>query len=82
MVASAESTDPLATTGQWNAVALTKLRAPRVRRDVLARAALRDRLGQSIDDNPVTPVCARGGSGKTTLLTQWTADSPRSQARL
>lgn len=76
MAASAESTDSLATTGQWNAVALTKFRAPRVRRDVLTRVALLDRLGKSIDDNPVTLVCAPGGSGKTTLLAQWMADSP------
>lgn len=77
MVASAESIDTLATTtGQWNTVALTKFRAPRVRRDVLTRGALLDRLGKSIDDNPVTLVCAPGGSGKTTLLAQWMADSP------
>lgn len=81
MVASAQSNntlanDTLATTGQWNTVALTKFRAPRVRRDVLTRIALLDRLGRSIDDNPVTLVCAPGGSGKTTLLAQWMADSP------
>lgn len=75
MVASVES-DTLASTGQWNTVALTKFRAPRVRRDVLTRPALLERLGQSIDDNPVTLVCAPGGSGKTTLLAQWIADPP------
>lgn len=82
MVASAESTDSLATTGQWNAVALTKFRAPRVRRDVLTRVALLDRLSKSIDDNPVTLVCAPGGSGKTTLLAQWMVDSPMSLTAL
>jgi LuxR family maltose regulon positive regulatory protein len=55
---------------QWNAVALTKFRAPRLRRDVIARPALFERLLDSIEHNPVTLVCAPGGSGKTTLLTQ------------
>ncbi len=80
MATSAEtidtSVDALGVTGQWNLVALTKFRAPRVRRDVLTRAALLDRLSQSIDENPVTLVCAPGGSGKTTLLAQWISDPP------
>lgn len=76
MVASAEAIDPLLSTGQWNMVALTKFRAPRVRRDVLTRTALLDRLNRSIDENPVTLVCAPGGSGKTTLLAQWMFDPP------
>lgn len=75
MVANAD-TDSLSSTGQWNLVALTKFRAPRVRRDVLSRPALLERLGKSIDENPVTLVCAPGGSGKTTLLAQWIADPP------
>jgi len=54
-----------------NAVPLTKFRAPRVRRDVLARPGLVERLDRAIADNPVTLVCAPGGSGKTTLLAQW-----------
>ncbi|HKE94670.1 MAG TPA: LuxR C-terminal-related transcriptional regulator [Povalibacter sp.] len=57
-------------------VALTKFRAPRVRRDVLTRPVLLDRLARSIDENPVTLVCAPGGSGKTTLLAQWISDPP------
>lgn len=55
---------------QWNAVALTKFRAPRLRRDAIARPALFARLLDSIEHNPVTLVCAPGGSGKTTLLAQ------------
>ncbi|RPH53503.1 MAG: hypothetical protein EHM84_03700, partial [Lysobacterales bacterium] len=51
---------------QWNAVALTKFRAPRLRRDVISRPGLFERLLDSIQDNPVTLVCAPGGSGKTT----------------
>jgi LuxR family maltose regulon positive regulatory protein len=51
---------------QWNAVALTKFRAPRLRRDVIVRPALLDRLADSVERNPVTLVCAPGGSGKTT----------------
>ncbi|HEY6641864.1 helix-turn-helix transcriptional regulator [Povalibacter sp.] len=76
MVANPESVDTLGATGQWNLVALTKFRAPRVRRDILTRAALLERLAQSIDENPVTLVCAPGGSGKTTLLAQWMFDPP------
>ncbi len=76
MVANPESVDTLGTTGQWNLVALTKFRAPRVRRDILTRPALLDRLARSIDEHPVTLVCAPGGCGKTTLLAQWMADPP------
>jgi LuxR family maltose regulon positive regulatory protein len=77
MVATAaEPVDSLGSTGQWNLVALTKFRAPRVRRDVLSRPALQERLSQSIEENPVTLVCAPGGSGKTTLLAQWMQESP------
>ncbi len=76
MSATAEPIDSLGSTGQWNLVALTKFRAPRVRRDVLARPALQARLSQSIEENPVTLVCAPGGSGKTTLLAQWMHESP------
>jgi LuxR family maltose regulon positive regulatory protein len=61
---------------QWNAVALTKFRAPRLRRDVIVRPALLDRLADSVEHNPVTLVCAQGGSGKTTLLTQLASDPP------
>ena len=76
MAATVENLDSLGATGQWNLVALTKFRAPRVRRDVLMRTALLDRLSRSIDENPVTLVCAPGGSGKSTLLAQWMADPP------
>jgi LuxR family maltose regulon positive regulatory protein len=59
------------------AVPLTKFRAPRVRKDVLARPALLDRMNRSIADNPVTLLCAPGGSGKTTLLAQWLSQADR-----
>lgn len=54
----------------WNAVPRTKFRSPRVRADVVARPALLDRLLESVDNNPISLVCAPGGSGKTTLLAQ------------
>jgi LuxR family maltose regulon positive regulatory protein len=76
MSATAEPVDSLGSTGQWSLVALTKFRAPRVRRDMLARPALHARLCDSIADNPVTLVCAPGGSGKTTLLAQWMQELP------
>jgi len=55
------------------AVPMTRFRAPRVRRDVLSRPGLLQRLDRSIQHNPVTLLCAPGGSGKTTLLAQWMA---------
>jgi LuxR family maltose regulon positive regulatory protein len=67
---------------QWNAVALTKFRPPRLRRDVIVRPALLDRLVDSVENNPVTLVCAPGGSGKTTLLAQLASDPPRNLAVL
>jgi LuxR family maltose regulon positive regulatory protein len=62
---------PLPSADAHGTVPLTKFRAPRVRKDVLARPPLLERLDRSIADNPVTLVCAPGGSGKTTLLAQW-----------
>ena len=62
---------------QWNAVAQTKFRAPRLRRDAVARPALFERLVDSIDHNPITLVCAPGGCGKTTLLAQLCAGPVR-----
>jgi LuxR family maltose regulon positive regulatory protein len=55
----------------WNTAPLTKFRPPRIRREVVARPALLQRLSTSIETCPVTLVCAPGGSGKTTLLAQW-----------
>lgn len=57
----------------WNAAPLTKFRAPRVRRDVIARPRLLRRLSNAIEDCPVTLVCAPGGFGKSTLLAQLAA---------
>jgi len=62
--------------GAVSAVPQTKFRPPRLRRDVLARPELLARLQASIEDNPVTLVCAPGGSGKTTLLAQLYAQIP------
>jgi len=53
------------------AAPITKFRAPRVRRDIVARPGLLERLRSGIDSCPVTLLCAPGGSGKTTLLTQF-----------
>lgn len=60
----------------WNTAPLTKFRPPRVRREVVARPALLQRLCTSIDSCPVTLICAPGGSGKTTLLAQWVHQCP------
>src|SRR5262245_4092734 len=57
----------------WNAAPLTKFRTPRVRRDVIARPALLQRLIEASASVPVTLVCAPGGSGKTSLLSQLAA---------
>lgn len=57
----------------WNASPLTKFRAPRVRRDVVARPALLRRLLSCVESVPVTLICAPGGFGKTTLLAQLAA---------
>src|SRR5262245_36013228 len=54
----------------WSAAPLTKFRAPRTRRDTVARPELLSRLLDSVETNPVTLVCAPAGSGKTTLLAQ------------
>jgi len=54
-----------------SAAPVTKFRSPRIRRDIVARPSLLDRLQKGIDSCPVTLICAPGGSGKTTLLTQF-----------
>jgi LuxR family maltose regulon positive regulatory protein len=66
----------------WNTAPLTKFRPPRIRREVVARPALLQRLRTSIDTCPVTLICAPGGSGKTTLLAQWAHQSPASATPL
>lgn len=60
----------------WDATPLTKFRAPRVRHDVVDRPTLLARLAHSIDQFPVTMLCAPGGFGKTTLLAQYLAQAP------
>jgi LuxR family maltose regulon positive regulatory protein len=54
----------------WHSTPLTKFRAPRVRRDAIARPALLERLTAAIDASPLTLISAPGGYGKTTLLAQ------------
>ena len=66
----------------WNATPLTKFRAPRVRRDIVARPALMRRLVAAIESCPVTLVCAPGGFGKTTLLAQLAAGIASEQVLL
>ena len=61
------------TAAAWNAAPLTKFRAPRIRRDVVARPALLERLKSAVDSYPLTLICAPGGFGKTTLLAQLAA---------
>lgn len=59
------------------AVALTKFRVPRPRRDFVRRDALLAHLRQLTLDKPVTLICAPAGSGKTTLMVQLAAaDAP------
>src|SRR5689334_15964200 len=53
----------------------TKLRVPRPRRELVARARLTDRLRGDAGPAPrLVLVAAPAGFGKTTLLTQWLGD--------
>jgi LuxR family maltose regulon positive regulatory protein len=54
-------------------MALTKFHVPKLRWDIVPRAALLARLLQSVEANPLTIVRAPGGSGKTVLLSQLAA---------
>jgi LuxR family maltose regulon positive regulatory protein len=56
-----------------SAIPLTKFRVPKLRWDIVPRAALLARLLQSVETNPLTIVRAPGGSGKTVLLSQLAA---------
>lgn len=56
-----------------SAIPLTKFRVPKLRWDIVPRAALLGRLLQSVEANPLTIVRAPGGSGKTVLLSQLAA---------
>jgi LuxR family transcriptional regulator, maltose regulon positive regulatory protein len=51
----------------------TKLSAPRLRLNLVARQQLVQRIGEA--DAPVTVVCAPAGYGKSTLVTQWLASA-------
>jgi LuxR family maltose regulon positive regulatory protein len=61
----------------WDSLSLTKFRAPRQRRDLVARAALVQRLQQLLQRYPLTLVCAPAGFGKSTLLLQLAQCLPR-----
>ncbi len=53
----------------------TKLRVPRLRRALVARPRLSERLSRGAE-SALTLVSAPAGFGKTTLLTEWLADAP------
>ena len=53
----------------------SKLRVPRLRRALVARPRLSERLGRGAE-SALTLVSAPAGFGKTTLLTEWLADAP------
>jgi len=52
----------------------TKLRVPRLRRALVARPRLSERLSRGAE-LALTLVSAPAGFGKTTLLTEWLADA-------
>ena len=54
----------------WGGLSLTKFRAPRMRRNLVARPALLARLRELAVERQVTVVCAPAGFGKSTLLLQ------------
>ncbi len=53
----------------------TKLHVPRLRRGLVARPRLSERLGRGAESK-LTLVSAPAGFGKTTLLAEWLADAP------
>jgi LuxR family transcriptional regulator, maltose regulon positive regulatory protein len=53
----------------------TKLRVPRLRRALVARPRLSERLSRGAE-SALTLLSAPAGFGKTTLLTEWLADAP------
>src|SRR5450631_2812044 len=53
----------------------TKLHVPRLRRALVARPRLSERLSRGAE-SPLTLVSAPAGFGKTTLLTEWLAGAP------
>ena len=53
----------------------TKLHVPKVRRGLVARPRLTERLGVGVETK-LTLVSAPAGFGKTTLLTEWLAGAP------
>jgi LuxR family transcriptional regulator, maltose regulon positive regulatory protein len=59
----------------------TKLYAPRLRRGLVARPRLSERLGRGAESK-LTLISAPAGFGKTTLLAEWLAASPAGQHSL
>src|SRR5437764_5800913 len=53
---------------------VTKLQAPRLRKHLVSRSHLIQRLQQGVEE-PITLISAPAGFGKTTLLTQWLTQS-------
>ena len=53
----------------------TKLHVPRLRRDLVPRPRLSERLSRGAE-SALTLVSAPAGFGKTTLLTEWLAAAP------
>ena len=54
----------------------TKLYIPKLRRNLVARPRLRERLGRGAEAK-LTLISAPAGFGKTTLLAEWLADAAR-----
>jgi LuxR family maltose regulon positive regulatory protein len=69
-----------ATPGATLRLPMTKFRAPRPRRDLVARPALLARLHALVAEHPVTLVAAPAGSGKTTLMAQLAAAASDDEA--
>ncbi len=62
------------------ALALTKFRVPRTRRDLVRRDVLLAQLRQHSRQHPVTLIVAPAGSGKTTLMLQFAAAAEPDEA--
>ena len=64
------------------ALLTTKLYIPTVRRNLVPRPRLIERLDEGIRSAKLTLISAPAGSGKTTLLSEWVADCGRPVAWL
>jgi LuxR family maltose regulon positive regulatory protein len=59
----------------------TKLYVPKLRRGLVARPRLSERLGRGVESK-LTLISAPAGFGKTTLLAEWLAAAPAGQQSL